>query len=117
MSTRIFDRGDIIRINLNPTVGKEIQGNYRPALVLSSKVFHCLGFAMVAPITQGNADLARNNGFAVSLLGTPCETQGIVLGHQVRIVDFKERSAQKIETAPTYIVEEVQDIVDSILHD
>jgi mRNA interferase MazF len=35
-----FERGDIYRINLEPTVGSEQQGNARPCVVLSVSAFN-----------------------------------------------------------------------------
>ncbi|TYG35121.1 growth inhibitor PemK [Lonepinella koalarum] len=113
----LFKRGDIIMVCLNPVIGKEIQGEYRPALVLSSRDFHQLGFMMIAPITQGNAELARENGFAVTLSGTGCKTQGVVVAYQARVIDFRNRGAKKVETVPDYVLSEVQDIVEAILKD
>ena len=112
-----FKRGDIIKITLNPTVGRELQGERRPALVLSSEDFHQLGFMFIAPITTGNAEIARNNGFAVTLSGTGCITDGAVIAYQARTIDFISRHAEKIEEVPEYIVTEVQDILDAILKD
>ena len=43
MADSIFKRGDIITVCLNPVVGNELQGERRPALVLSSSEFHKLG--------------------------------------------------------------------------
>lgn len=117
MAKSYFKRGDIISVCLNPVVGREIQGEQRPALVLSGSEFHQLGFMMIAPITQGNAGLARDNGFAVTLSGTGCRTQGVIIAYQTRIIDFKNRNVQKIETVPDYILSEVQDIVEAILKD
>lgn len=117
MAKSNFKRGDIITVCLNPVVGNELQGEMRPALVLSSGEFHKLGFMMIAPITQGHAELARNNGFAVTLSGTGCKTQGIIVAYQVRIIDFKGRNAKKIESVPDYILSETQDIVEAILKD
>ncbi|WP_404401965.1 type II toxin-antitoxin system PemK/MazF family toxin [Idiomarina seosinensis] len=37
---RVFERGDIVRIDLNPTRGKETHGDFRPCLVVSSKPFN-----------------------------------------------------------------------------
>ncbi|MFA9489568.1 MULTISPECIES: type II toxin-antitoxin system PemK/MazF family toxin [unclassified Mannheimia] len=112
-----FKRGDIITICLNPVVGKEIEGERRPALVLSDSEFHNLGFMMIAPITQGNAALARENSFAVTLSGTGCETQGVIVAYQTRVIDFISRRAKKVESVPHYILSEVQDIVEAILKD
>ena len=48
----VFERGDIVSVPLDPTIGHEQRGT-RPALVLTSKEFNKLGDALVAPITQG----------------------------------------------------------------
>ena len=72
---------------------------------------------MIAPITQGNAALARDNGFAVTLNGTGCKTQGVIVAYQTRMIDFRNRNAKKVESVPDYILSEVQDIVESILKD
>ena len=117
MATQQFKRGDIISICLNPVKGREIQGEQRPVLVLSDSQFHSLGFMLIAPITQGNAELARNNGFAITLSGTGCKTQGVIVAYQARIIDFTQRQPKKIESVPDYIIEEAQDIVESILRD
>lgn len=117
MKRNSFKRGDIITICLNPVVGNEIEGERRPALVLSDAAFHDLGFMMIAPITQGNATLARNNGFAVPLSGTGCQTQGVIIAYQARSIDFRNRGAKKVESVPNYILSEVQDIVEAILKD
>ncbi len=112
-----FKRGDIITLCLNPVAGKEMQGEKRPALVLSDSKFHGLGFMMIAPITQGNATLARENGFAVTLSGTGCKTQGVIVAYQARIIDFRARNAKRVESVPDYVLSEVQDIVEAILKD
>ena len=117
MAGSTFKRGDIITVCLNPVVGNELQGERRPVLVLSSSEFHKLGFMMIAPITQGNAALARNNGFAVTLSGSGCRTQGVIVAYQARIIDFRNRNAQKIESVPNYVLSETQDIIEAILKD
>ena len=61
----VFDRGDIIVVNLEPVVGREMQGERRPALVLTTKEFNALGDVLIAPITQGG-DHARFAAFALS---------------------------------------------------
>lgn len=101
-----FDRGDIIRITLNPTVGHELQGDFRPALVLTKRQVNALGLTMIAPITQGG-DFSRMAGFTVSLSGTGMDTQGVVLVNGIRAVDVEKRGAKKIEVAPDYVVDDV----------
>lgn len=104
--SRIFDRGDIVRVNLNPTAGKEQQGEARPALVVSPKAFNSLGLTMIVPITQGG-EFARYAGFAVTLMGSGSATQGIVLANMLRSVDLQARGAKFVEKVGVEIVDEV----------
>lgn len=110
----VFDRGDIVRVCLNPTMGKEQQGEMRPCLVLSTKAFNQLGLTLVAPITQGGG-YARFNGFAVPLMGTGTETQGVVLANGLRTLDLAARGAKKVESVPKAVAGEVLAIVQAIL--
>jgi mRNA interferase ChpB len=104
--SKVFERGDIVRVCLNPTEGKELQGDYRPALVVSPRVFNVLGLTMIAPITQGG-NFSRYGGFAVTLMGSGTDTQGVVLANMVRSVDLQSRGAKFVEKAPSSLVDEV----------
>lgn len=110
----VFERGDIVRACLNPTAGNELQGDMRPCLVLSTKQFNKLGLTVIAPITQGG-NYARFEGFAVTLMGSGTDTQGVVLANGIRSVDLAARQAVKVEKAPAEIVNEVLGIVAAIL--
>ncbi|MDR2288887.1 MAG: type II toxin-antitoxin system ChpB family toxin [Serratia marcescens] len=99
----VFQRGDLIRVSLNPVVGREQQGDFRPALVLSPREFNALGMVLVAPISQG-ANFARTAGFTVSLSGSGTATQGVILINQVRMMDLAGRSAQFIEHTPGEVI-------------
>ncbi|MDK1710929.1 type II toxin-antitoxin system ChpB family toxin [Serratia marcescens] len=99
----VFQRGDLIRVSLNPVVGREQQGDFRPALVLSPREFNALGMVLVAPISQG-ANFARTAGFTVSLSGSGTATQGVILINQIRMMDLAGRSAQFIERAPGEVI-------------
>ena len=105
MRRTTFNRGDIVRVNLNPTVGREQPGDFRPALVLSPAAFNLMGVALVAPITQGG-DFARYAGFAVPLGGSGTETRGVVLVNMIRTMDLAARGAKKIETVPDVVAED-----------
>jgi mRNA interferase ChpB len=101
----IPDRGDILHIDLDPTKGREQRGK-RFVLVLSPAAFNRFGLALVCPVTQGG-EFAREHGFAVSLSGAGTRTQGVVLCHQVRTLDYKERNAKGVEALQEEIVEDV----------
>jgi mRNA interferase ChpB len=113
---RVFARGDIVEITLDPVLGREQNGK-RPVLVLSPQSFNALaGIALAAPITQGG-EWARNAGFAVSLSGTGLKTQGVVLWHQLATFDLAARSARFIENAPSVVVNDVLDRAKTLLED
>ena len=99
-----FDRGDIVSVPLDPAMGHEQRGT-RPALVLTTKEFNKLGDVLVAPITQGG-DFARYGGFAVSLTGTGCRTQGVALVNKIRTLDLAARKARKLERAPQEVIDD-----------
>lgn len=100
----VFDRGDVVSVPLDPAMGHEQRGT-RPALVLTSKDFNKLGDVLVAPITQGG-DFSRHAGFAVSLTGTGCKTQGVALINKVRMLDLVARKARRVERAPQPAIDE-----------
>lgn len=100
----VFDRGDIVSVPLDPAIGHEQRGT-RPALVLTTKEFNRLGDVLVAPITQGG-DFARYAGFAVTLTGTGCKTQGVALVNKIRMLDLAARKARKVERVPQEVIDE-----------
>lgn len=100
----VFDRGDIVHVTLDPAVGHEQKGQ-RMALVLTTKDFNRLGDVLVAPITQGG-DYSRHAGFAASLTGTGCKTQGVVLVNKIRMLDLAARQAKKIERVPQEVLDD-----------
>ena len=101
----VFDRGDIVKVSLDPVVGHEMRGEARPALVLTTRDFNRLGDVLVAPITQGG-DYSRFAGFAVSLTGTDCKTQGVALVNKIRMLDLATRKAKKIERVPQKVIDD-----------
>ena len=84
-----IQRGEVIRINLNPTSGREQSGDARPCLVLSHTKFNAArkGIVMVTPITstikpQIKTMIPIPHGFMV---------HGSVIAEQVRTVDLNTR--------------------------
>jgi mRNA interferase ChpB len=100
----VFDRGDVVNVPLDPAVGNEQKGT-RPALVLTTKEFNRLGDVLIAPITQGG-DFSRYAGFAVSLTGAGCKTQGVALINKIRMLDLAARKARKIERVPPIVLDD-----------
>lgn len=100
----VFDRGDVVSVPLDPAIGHEQKGT-RPALVLTTREFNQLGDVLVAPVTQGG-DFSRYAGFAVSLAGTGCRTQGVALVNKIRMLDLSARKARKIERVPQVVLDD-----------
>lgn len=100
----VFDRGDVVSVPLDPALGHEQRGT-RPALVLTTKEFNKLGDVLVAPISQGG-DFARFAGFAVTLSGTGCKTQGVALVNKIRMLDLAARKARKVERVPQLVIDD-----------
>ena len=113
MKRRIPARGDIWHIDLDPTKGSEQQGA-RPAVVLSPSTFNRLGLILACPVSQGG-DYAREKGFAVPLMGCGSATQGVVLCHQPRTLDYKRRNARFIESLPEDITADIIARVQTLL--
>ena len=93
-----FSRGDIIKVDLNPTKGHE-QGNYRPVMVMNDVPLPG-GFNIVLPITS------KVKSYPLEVeLDDRTNTSGVVLCFQVRTLDLKSRNTSFIEKAPVDIVD------------
>ena len=98
-------RGDIIRLDFDPSAGHEQQGT-RPALVLSPEAFNRFGMALACPVTHG-VGFARGRAWTVPLSGAGLATDGVVLCNQVRTADWQARRAQFIEAVPAELIADV----------
>ncbi len=96
------DRGDVVWITMNPTLGHE-QAGRRPALVLSPAAYNqTAGLALLCPITS------RSKGYPFEVTvpeGLP--VGGAVLADQVKRLDWRARSAEFACRVPTEDVERV----------
>lgn len=111
------DRGDILHLKFDPASGREMKGNHF-CMVVSPREFNArFELAMVCPISVGVADVARNTGFLVSLMGQGLRTDGQVHAHQVKSLDWTSRQASFVERAPDMVVQEVLDCLRSVLDD
>jgi mRNA interferase MazF len=91
----IPERGDIVWITMNPTVGHEQSGR-RPALVLSPAAYNGkVGLAILCPITSQ----VKGYPFDVQIPeGLPVE--GVVLADQAKSLDWRARGAELLCTVP-----------------
>ncbi len=95
------DRGEIVFMDFDPVRGHE-QAMKRPALVLTLRIFNKkVGLALVAPITSR----IRGHAFEVPLQGS--RTTGVVLCHQIKMIDYRVRGARKIDVATNTVLQDV----------
>lgn len=103
-----FKKGDIVRVNFNPTKGHE-QGNFRPALVINNLPLPG-NVNIVMPITSKT----KQYPFEVEL-DDRTKTQGVVLPFQVRTIDLYDRNAEVIEQMPQDIIDMCFDYLKRII--
>ena len=106
----MFSKGDIVKVNLNPTQGHE-QGNFRPVLVMNSVPLPG-GVNIVLPITS------HKKTYPLEVeLDSRTKTQGVVLCFQIKTLDLKVRGATLIEKAPLDIIETCNDYLHRLTDD
>jgi mRNA interferase MazF len=92
----IPDRGDVILISFDPTLGHE-QAGFRPAVVLSPEYYNkASGLCLVCPITTS----IKGYPFEVTLEGTK-KTSGVALADQVRSIDWQARKIKIVDRIST----------------
>ena len=103
------DRGDIVWLQFTPQTGQE-QAGRRPALTLSPKSYNQkVGLAIFCPITN------QVKGYPFEVKLTQNKTQGVILADQVKSLDWKNRDAEFIDKAPAVIVNEVLDLLKTLI--
>jgi mRNA interferase MazF len=101
-------KGDFIAVTFDPQSGHEQKGR-RPALVVSNTLFNQqTGLAIVCPVT--NRD--RQFPFHVAI-GHNCQISGVVMTEQVKSIDYRNRMARRIGSAPEDVLNEVLGILDA----
>ncbi len=92
----IPDRGDVILLSFDPTLGHE-QAGFRPAVVLSPEYYNkASGLCLVCPITTN----IKGYPFEVILDGAK-KTTGAALSDQVRSIDWQSRKIKIVDRIST----------------
>ncbi len=106
----IPEKGDFIVLTFDPQSGHEQKGR-RPAIVISNTLFNKkTGMAVVCPITNTN----RNNPLHITLPDDALIT-GVIMGNQVKSIDYNSRKAKFVDKASEEILNETLAIVDAII--
>ena len=111
MAAYIPRQGDIIAITFDPQSGHEQKGR-RPAFVVSKDLFNRgTGMAIVCPVTNTK----RVYPFHVPIPKSSKLT-GFIMVEQVKSVDFRSRSAKRIERGKEELLSEVLSILDACIY-
>lgn len=97
----IPERGDLIWISFDPSLGHEQRGR-RPAMVLSSLKYNKIGMALICPITSK----IKNYPFEIILNSS--RVYGAVLSDQIRSVDWRNRKIGFIEKIDSDLLSRTQ---------
>jgi mRNA interferase MazF len=98
------DAGDLVWIDLDPTLGHE-QSGHRPAIVLTPRQYNVRsGLCILCAITS------RARGYPFEIDIPPGHAiSGVVLVDQVRSVSWEKRYVKMAGVAPEKLVEEVRE--------
>ena len=108
MSAYVPEEGDIVWIQLSPTVGRE-QSGHRPALVLSPARFNRRSRLMLCvPMTSR----AKGYPFEVPIYA---DRPGVALVDQARCVDFDGRGVSKKSVASSTELEQVRELLRALV--
>ncbi len=110
-TTKYFpDRGDIVWVNFDPSLGHE-QAGRRPGIILSSSKYNQkVGLAIVCPITSH----AKGYPFEVPI-PEGFKIKGVILADQIRCIDLSERDIDLIFKIPPSVIERVQILAISVI--
>ena len=103
-------QGNIILLDFDPQLGHEQKGR-RPALVISNELFNKYSeMAIVCPITNND----KSHPLHIKL-NKKTKTKGVILCDQIKTMDIKVRNFKFLEDIPEELLEEVLDIVFSLM--
>ncbi len=101
------DAGDIIWVDLNPTVGHE-QAGKRPALVISPASYNAKTSLLLAC-----AITLEVKGYPFEVLMP--DGKGAILADQIKCLDWRRRNVQPKEKAPTEVLRRVTELLGALL--
>ena len=108
-------RGEVIKINLNPTAGREQLGEVRPCLIISNSQYNAKrqGIVIVMPITSTRRPEIKT----MVPMPETAKVYGSVIAEQVRTVDLSTRWWTTAgEVMPPAWVDSVVDTLNIIIH-
>ena len=106
----IFEQGDIVKFNFDPTLGHE-QSGFRPAVVISRRMFQeKTGQIIVCPITNASRPYPTR-----ILVNDGHETTGYIICDHVKTIDASVRNPLFVERLEENILDRALSVVHSLI--
>ncbi len=103
-------RGDYIALLFDPQAGHEQKG-WRPALVLSNKIFNQnTGLAIVCPVTNTSRDYPVHIKIPAGE-----DVKGVIMVDQIKSIDYLARKAKLLGKAQPEMLEEALAILEACI--
>ncbi|BAI80372.1 transcriptional regulator, PemK family [Deferribacter desulfuricans SSM1] len=103
------EKGDIVHLDFNPTLGHEQKGK-RYAVVVSHSYFNLkTGMSFVIPITS------KIKNYPTHVIIEEGKINGAAMVDQMRSIDFKARNVQFVQKLSDSKMEKILDIIESII--
>lgn len=107
-------RGDIIEINFTPAAGREMREPHRALVISDDGYNNKFRLVVVLAITTVGTH-ARENHFAVSLMGSGLSTDGVIICDQPRSLDLDARQWRFLEKLSKPLFDEALTIVAQVI--
>ena len=106
MRFKTYQRGDIVLLNFDPSLGHEQKG-FRPALVWTNNESQRVsGFMSVFPITSHD----KGYPLHVRIDDNSVQTTGVIMVEQITTIDLMARNVRFAEHVPEVIMKQVGEI-------
>jgi mRNA interferase MazF len=114
MFARDCSRGDVIRVNLDPSIGRE-QTKTRPCLVVQTPMLRRAQTTIVVPISEGRQDTKLPFLVPIPKGEAGLTKDSHLLIHQIRVID-ESRIVEKLGTVRLKTLAEVDAALKFTLH-
>ncbi|WP_047981729.1 type II toxin-antitoxin system PemK/MazF family toxin [Ornithinibacillus contaminans] len=110
MVAQVPDKGDLVFLNFSPQSGHE-QAGYRPAIVLSPKLFNRGAFLFACPITS------QEKGYPFEVkVPDGYKVNGVILTDQLRSLDWKSRNLKIVDKASDTTIQECLELISTFIN-
>jgi mRNA interferase MazF len=110
VSSQAPEQGQLIKLNLDPTLGHEQKG-FRPALVVSATIFNRhTGFCWIIPVTAPQKGLPNEIRLPDGL-----SIYGTLLLSQLRSIDWRARSFSVAGNVPATFLQDINARLSAVL--